>query len=236
MKSVSYIISGYNEEEIIEETVEECVKILSEQFEDFELILIDDDSKDNTAKLMEKAQERYPDKIRFLPNYINLNFGTSILRGFKVATKEYVFYNATDLPLSLNDTNSIVEDMKDNDVLVLERISYKTTKWRKIVSNINIILLRLLFPKLIKGTPILNFTQVFKREAINKVIPLARSPIFIWPEMIFRAKLIGLKVGNRRTNLNEKYNRVGSFGKPHDIIWGLYDMFRFRICLWRKKI
>lgn len=33
-----------------------------------------------------------------------------------------------------------------------------------------------------------------------------------------------------------RVKRKGTLGKPHDIIWGIYDIIRFRIRLWKRNI
>lgn len=232
---VSYILAGYNEGEIIEGSIKKCLEMLERDFDDYELILVNDASKDSTGKVMETAAEQNK-KVIYLENLVNLNFGTSVLRGIMAATKEYVVYNAIDLSFPLSDAKKVITKAQKYDVLVLERIAYKCVFWRKITSIINRILLKILYPKLMKGTPVTNYVQVFRRDIVDSIIPFARSPIFVWPEMIFRAKLMGLRVGNVKNVPFVKKVRAGSFGKPHDIIWGIYEMLRFRIRCWKKDI
>ena len=236
-QSVSFIIAGYNEEENVLTAVEEVWQVLHSNFTDYEIILVTDGSKDDTLEKMEQCEKKYPN-IKLLNNLINLNFGTSVLRGIKAAQKDYVVYDAFDLPLKPEDFVEKFEEMveENTDVLVLQRTNYLCTTWRKITSNINVIMLRLLFPKLTQNTPILNFTQVYRRSIFDNIIPLARSPIFVWPEMVFRAKIQGFKVDNVIAVPSVKNVRKGAFGHPHDIIWGMYDMMRFRIRLWSKNI
>lgn len=231
-KSVSVVLAGYNEEENIEKAMKETYDALTDSFEEFELILVDDGSKDNTLERMRTFSER-KSKVVVLPNYVNLNFGASVLRGLSYAKNDIVVYNACDLPLANSDMVRIIKDMDETvDVLVLERTDYKTTKWRGITSDVNKLFLKILFPKLTKGTPVLNFVQIYKRDVIKNILPLARSPIFVWPELIFRAKLRGYKVENIKVKCNVENLRKGAFGHPHDIIWGIYEMLRFRIRLW----
>ncbi len=232
---VSYILAGYNEEEIIEESVKKCLKMLEIDFDDYELILVDDASKDNTGKIMSSIAEQN-ERVIYIENEVNLNFGISVLRGMKAATKEYVVYNAIDLCFPIADTKKIITKAQKYDVLVLQRTVYIGTFWRKITSSINRLLLNSLFPKLMKDTPITNYVQVFRREIIDSIIPLARSPIFVWPEMIFRAKLMGMRVGNVKSIPHVTRIKKGAFGKPHDIIWGIYEMLRFRVRCWQKNI
>jgi undecaprenyl-phosphate 4-deoxy-4-formamido-L-arabinose transferase len=235
-ESLSYIIAGYNEESIIENSIRECHSTLSEDFPDFEIILVDDASTDNTRAIMENLAKEFSN-IKVICNLVNLNFGTSVLRGIKAASKDIIIYNAADLPLSPKDTKAITKQMREYDLLVLERKQYHATGWRKLTSSVNILLLRLFYPRLTKGTPVLNFVQMFRKEIVDQILPLARSPIFVWPEMIFRAKLnSSIKVGNMPVDLNIGVTRKGAFGKPHDIIWGIYDMLRFRIRSWNKKL
>lgn len=232
-KKVSLILAGYNEENNIEQSMRLSYQALDNAFETFELILVDDASKDHTLEKMHLFAQEHAN-VRILPNYINLNFGAAVLRGMLAARYDFVVFNACDLPLSVEDmVHLLLED--DADVLVMERIGYKTTKWRGITSDINKLFLKILFPKLTKGTPILNFVQIYRREKLSGILPLARSPIFVWPELVFRAKLADLSVKNIPVKCNVENVRKGSFGHPHDIIWGIYDMVRFRIRVWSRN-
>jgi len=232
---VSYILAGYNEEPIIEDSIKRCITSLEKDFDDYELILVDDASTDKTGVIMDRFSEENH-KIVVLHNLVNLNFGTSVLRGIKAAKKDWIIYNAVDLPLMPEDTISVLKSAQAYDVLVLERTCYSGVLWRHITSKINTLMLHILFPILMQKTPITNYIQVFRRECITQCMPFARSPIFAPPEMIFRAKLAGLRVGNQKHLPHVENKRKGAFGNPHDIIWGVYEMLRFRIRLWRRKI
>lgn len=235
-RKVSVILAGYNEHDNIEKAMIQTYSALEENFEDFELLLIDDASKDDTLdRMIAYAQNK--SNVKVFPNYINLNFGTSVLRGILAATGDIIIFNACDLPLSVDDMVTILKGFDEQtDLLVLQRTDYKTTKWRSITSDINRLLLKILYPRLTKGTPIMNYVQVFNRRCIKDIIPLARSPIFVWPEMIFRAKIKGLCVKNIAVKCNVEHIRKGAFGHPHDIIWGIYDMLRFKIKVWSRCV
>lgn len=232
-RTVSVILAGYNEEDNIEYAMEETFRSLNDNFHVYELLLVDDASRDSTLDRMEAFASTH-EHVRVLRNYVNLNFGTSVLRAMLAAENEYVTYNACDLPIKPEDLVHLLQNMdKNSDVLVMERKDYLTTKWRGLTSKANILLLKLLFPRLTKGTPILNFSQIFKRDSVKKIMPYARSPIFVWPELVFRAKLKGMQVENVPVKCNITKVRKGSFGHPHDIVWGIYEMVRFRIHLWK---
>ena len=230
--SLSLIIAAYNEAAIIEESILTCIHILEEDFEDFEIILVDDGSKDATGAIADTLDQKYP-CVRVLPNLINLNLGVSIQRGMAAASKDIVTFNAADLPLHPSQYKILVSEMHDLDMLVLEREEYlAASKWRKFTSLVNRVLLTILFPRLKKGLRDTNYTQLVRKSIIPVIMPLARGPVFTMPEMIFRAKHAGLNVKARGIEYNPQFVRKGAFGKPHDIILSIYEMWRFRIRLW----
>ena len=236
-KSVSVIIAGYNEEKSIESAANIMYDTLNDAFETFELILIDDASKDRSFDIMQKFSEG-KDNVVVAENYVNLNFGTSILRGMMMVKYDYITFTACDLPVSPYDIVRLINEMDDScDMLVMERTDYITTTWRGITSGINKVLLHVLYPMLTKHTPVLNYSQIYRKRIIQDIVPISRSPIFVWPELIFRTKLLNNSSWeNKRVKCRVENLRSGSFGHPHDIIWGLYDMARFRVRLWRKDI
>jgi len=230
MPTVSYIISAYNEESIIRDSLKYCIECLNKDFEDYEIILVNDGSKDKTGEIMEEIANNNV-KIIVMHNLINLNMGISIQRALSIASKDYAIFNAADLPLDPAVTSTIISLMNDGtDVLILQREKYLgTNMWRRFASLINRAIMFALFPKEKWGIRDTTNIQVYRKDIIKKILPIARSPIFFCTEMVFRAKRLGLKVKTHDVEYNPRHIRTGAFGKPHDIIWGLYDTLRFKI-------
>ena len=65
--SLSVILAGYNEESNVVLAVEKTRKMLEDNFENWEIILVDDGSKDNTFIEMQKCANIMPE-IKFLPD------------------------------------------------------------------------------------------------------------------------------------------------------------------------
>jgi len=236
LQSVSVVLIAYNEKQLIHNALERCTQALLKDFEDFEIILVDDGSNDGTGEVMEEYAKKIG-QIKVFHNGINLNLGITVQRGFANATKDYVVFNSVDLPLAPEDISGLVKRAKDVDVLVLERKTYEgATKWRKLTSKINQIMLHILFPFAARGIRDLNYTQIYRREILPFVMPLAKSPAFTTPEMILRAKYRKLRVEPVLTDYHPRTAGKTSLGKPHDIIWSMYDMFRFRLISWMRLL
>lgn len=84
---VSVIVTSYNHEKYIRECID---SILMQKGVDFELIIGDDFSQDNTRKILEEYQKQYPEIIKLLPLTENLGVTKNLKRCLKEATGDYI--------------------------------------------------------------------------------------------------------------------------------------------------
>ena len=90
MPKVSIVIPVYN----VEKLLDRCIKsLLNQTYKDYELIFIDDGSKDNSLKILEKYKQNK--KIKILTQKNN---GPAITRnrGIKLAKGEYIMFVDSD--------------------------------------------------------------------------------------------------------------------------------------------
>lgn len=230
-RGLSFVLFVYNEEDIVEAAARRCLEALERDFEDFELILIDDGSRDRTGEIMDRLAAEDP-RVVVHHNLVNLNIGISIQRGIVAAKKEFVVYDGADLPLAPEDAKWLVSEMEDCDVLLLDRKTFAGyTRWRWFTSQVNRTLLRVLFGARWRD---MNYSQMFRRSIVDDIRCVGKSPAFTAPELILRAMRLGLRVKSVPTDYHARPVRTGSLGRPHDILWSMYDLFRFRFTIWGK--
>ena len=82
--TISVLIAVYNAEDTIKAAIE---SILNQTFQDFEIIVIDDGSTDNTVKIIE---ELYDERIAIYSNSANLGQIKSLNKGLKYCRGEYI--------------------------------------------------------------------------------------------------------------------------------------------------
>jgi len=89
---VSVILPTYNRAYIIEKSIQ---SVLNQTYQDFEIIVIDDGSIDNTEEIIKELQEK-DNRIRYLR--LNINKGASHARneGIKIAQGEYITFQDSD--------------------------------------------------------------------------------------------------------------------------------------------
>ena len=92
----SILLPAYKAAGIIGETID---SILNQTFKDFELIIIDDKSPDNTYEILEKYASK-DNRIRLFLNKKNLGYSGNLQECFTKATGEFIFLMGNDNILS----------------------------------------------------------------------------------------------------------------------------------------
>ena len=92
---ISIIVPVYNAEKYIRETIE---SVKAQTFTDWELILVDDQSKDGSVRIIEEEEKALPDKIRLIRQPENGGAAKSRNAGIRAANGRYIaFLDADDL-------------------------------------------------------------------------------------------------------------------------------------------
>lgn len=105
---VSIIIPIYNEEKTIIEILESVNNQKIDSVE-FEIIVIDDGSEDNSLKILHEHKEMYS---KLIESKQNKGKGNAVREGLKVATGDYVLFQDADLEYDPNDYINILLPMK----------------------------------------------------------------------------------------------------------------------------
>ncbi|MBN2115875.1 MAG: glycosyltransferase family 2 protein [Anaerolineales bacterium] len=99
--ALSIIIPAYNEEALIASTLEGLRTYLAARPEQYELIVVDDGSQDNTLDAVRRWQECNEVELRLLANPQNRGKGFSIRRGVLESRGQFIIFIDADLPYEL---------------------------------------------------------------------------------------------------------------------------------------
>ena len=89
MSTVAIVMATYNGERYIREQVD---SILASSYQDFELFIFDDGSKDHTLQILQEYELQYPDKIHVHQNAENQGVVANFLHGVCKTTMDYVMF------------------------------------------------------------------------------------------------------------------------------------------------
>lgn len=101
--------------------LQKCIDSIMKQTEkDFELILINDCSPDNSQEIIDKYVNNYPDKIKCIINEKNIGQGCSRVKALDIASGEYIFFVDSDDYISEDYLDRFLSEVKKKkyDVVV----------------------------------------------------------------------------------------------------------------------
>jgi glycosyltransferase involved in cell wall biosynthesis len=233
--SLSVVFPAYNEVGNIERTIPRAVETLRRVVGRFEVLLIDDCSKDATYEIADELAKRYPE-IRLYKNEVNSRQGATLARGFGLASMDLVTHNAMDYPFHFEDLPVLLRHFlppENADVVVASRKTYPgTTAPRRFVSWTNRALIRAMFGTRIKDY---NFIQIYRRSFLTGLPSLSTATSFITPEKIIRAHHRGLKVAEEEVDYYRRELGTPSSANVKNIKQALKDMARLRFELSRGR-
>ncbi|MBU1170478.1 MAG: glycosyltransferase [Proteobacteria bacterium] len=132
---LSIVIPVFNEEGNLDELVRRCLDVLRGMGLCFELILIDDGSSDQSARIVEEAAQSNPGEI--LGVFLNRNYGqhSAILAGFEASKGDIIITLDADLQNPPEEIPALVAAIKQgHDVVGSVRQNRQDTSFRKISS------------------------------------------------------------------------------------------------------
>jgi putative flippase GtrA len=130
-RSLSVVLPAYNEEEVIEETLAMIGSALDGWKCDFELIVVNDGSKDATGSIVERRALSDP-RIRLISHPVNRGYGAALVTGFESATKETVFFMDADGQFDIQDLVRFFPLIEEYDAVLGYRIERQDSWMRKL--------------------------------------------------------------------------------------------------------
>ncbi len=137
INSFSVVIPVYNEEGCLEELIQRTLKVCREVGMKFEILLVDDGSKDNSATIMSNASAANPGEI--ISVILNRNYGqhAAIMAGFSLVSGDLIITLDADLQNPPEEIPKLIAAAKEgNDVVGTVRQKRKDTFFRRFASMI----------------------------------------------------------------------------------------------------
>jgi len=203
---VSFIIPCYNEREGIRKTISNLADFLKKNKIKYDIIIVDDGSKDGTLDII-KNMQKYDKKIRLLLRKQNPGFGYSLIDGSEIAKGNIVIWVMGDSSDDLNTILKMIEKINLGFDMVIGSRNVSggsrgdQDKLKAFGSRLYSRLAKFLF-----GLPVYDITnafRAFRKELIFK-IQLENGNFAISPEFSIKAHKKGFKIGEVPTNYNER--------------------------------
>lgn len=111
-KLVSVVIPCYNEEKNINRTLDQLLALVEEHPYQFEIIVVNDGSLDDSWRVIKSYAEKYP-KVIGVNEATNYGQSASYQAGFDLAKGEYILTLSADLEIPIENINKVIELLED---------------------------------------------------------------------------------------------------------------------------
>lgn len=133
VKSLSVFFPVYNEEQNITRTIEKAIKVLEKLDLVWEVLIIDDGSKDGTGKIADELAKKEK-KIRVI-HKSNGGYGTALREGFYNARYDWIVYTDSDGQFDFSEVVKFLEKAENSDVVWGYRVKRKDPIYRIIFAK-----------------------------------------------------------------------------------------------------
>ncbi len=197
---LSVIIPAYNEEKRLPRTIKEIDAYLKKQNYDYEILVVNDGSKDRTAEIV-KAQTPAIKNLKLIDNKINQGKGAVVKQGMLEAKGEYRLFTDADNSTSIDQIEKMWPEFeKGFDIVIGSRdikgaILDPPQNWfRRFVGDGFKI-----FRKIVVGLWEVEDSQCgfkcFTKKAVEAIFPKCQINRFAFdPEILLIGKKIGYKI------------------------------------------
>ena len=160
---VSIIIPAYNEEKGIKQTLDEILSFAKKELKNYQIIVVDDCSEDNTGAMLKEYKE-----IVLLKNPINIGYGGSIKAALCHARHNHILIIDADGTYPADEINKLLPFADDFDMVIGARKGrhYRGTLFKNLSRRIFYLLVKYVTGE--KIPDVNSGLRVFKKDKITK--------------------------------------------------------------------
>lgn len=141
---LSLVLPAHNEEENITLVVERALEILPRYCEEFEIIVVDDGSKDKTPQIIDQLSAK-DSRVRPQHHPVNKGYGAALTTGFKASTGDSVMFMDADRQFDIADIGLLAPFVKNFDIVAGFRMRRNDPFHRRVFAETFNVVVRVLF-------------------------------------------------------------------------------------------
>jgi glycosyltransferase involved in cell wall biosynthesis len=232
---LSYFFPAHNEEANLEGLVTEALEVLPGLAETFEIIAVDDGSRDRTPQIADRLAAEHPDLVRVVHHDVNRGYGGALRSGFEAARYELLAFTDGDRQFRVADLGRLIERLGQADgpdVVVGYRIRRADPLVRILYARTYKLANRVLFGLRVRDVDCA--CKLFRREALDG-IRVESGGAFFSAELLIKIRWAGRSVVE--VGVPHYPRTAGSpTGARPSVIWrAVKDFWGLRLRLWANR-
>jgi glycosyltransferase involved in cell wall biosynthesis len=232
VQRLSYFFPAHNEEPNLRPLVDEALVALPRLAETFEIIIVDDGSRDRTAAIADELTAEHPGVVRAVHHATNRGYGAALRSGFAAATHELVAFTDGDRQFRVLDLERLIARLSEPDrpdVVAGFRIRRADPIIRTIYARAYRLANRLFFGLQVRDVDCA--CKLFRRDALDG-IRVESGGAFFSAELLIKLRASGRSLVE--VGVPHHARTAGSpTGARPAVIWrAVKDFWALRLRLW----
>lgn len=188
---LSIFFPFWNEEQNLEQVIKKAIPIAENVADKWEIIMVDDGSSDKTLEIAKNLAKK-DSRLIAVSHDKNRGYGAALKTGFSKAKYQLVVFNDGDGQFDFSEINKFLEKISKSDLVIGFRKKRLDNPFRHILMNLlkiwDFIFFGFRFKDIDCGF------KLFKKEALDKIMPFNSEGAMITTEILAKAKRANLKI------------------------------------------
>jgi glycosyltransferase involved in cell wall biosynthesis len=191
LQELSLFFPCHNEAENLEALVADALAALPALASRYEVILVDDGSRDDTAGVAERLVQQHGGAVRLVRHEVNRGYGGALRSGFAAARYDYLAYTDGDRQFRVADLARLVESAEStgSPVVIGYRLQRADPPLRLIYATLYRVANRIWFGLRVRDVDCA--AKLFRRDVLRN-INVHSDGAFFSAELLIRLRLAGV--------------------------------------------
>ncbi len=232
VERLSYFFPAHNEEANLAGLIDEALAVLPSLAATFEIIIVNDGSRDRTQQIADDLTAANPGVVRGVHHPVNLGYGAALRSGFRTAHYELVAFTDGDRQFRVEDLGRLTARLTEADqpdVVAGFRIKRADPLIRTVYAKAYRLANRVLFQ--LQVTDVDCACKLFRREVLDGV-RVESGGAFFSAELLIKLRAAGATIVEVGVPHFARTAGSATGARPQVILRAVRDFWRLRLSMW----
>jgi glycosyltransferase involved in cell wall biosynthesis len=232
---LSWFFPAHNEEANLEGLVQEALGTLPGLADTFEIVIVDDGSRDRTGPIADDLTAAHPGIVRAVHHPTNLGYGAALRSGFGSARYDHVAFTDGDRQFRVADIGRLIDRLAEPDrpdVVVGYRIKRADPLVRTVYARFYRLANRIFFGLRVRDVDCA--CKLFRREALEG-LAVESGGAFFSAELLIKLQVAGRSVAEVGVPHHPRTAGSPTGARPSVVFRAVRDFWFLRLRMWANR-
>jgi glycosyltransferase involved in cell wall biosynthesis len=232
---LSYFFPAHDEEANVEGLVDEALETLPTLAEVFEIVIVDDGSRDGTGDIADRLAAAHPDLVRVVHHPANLGYGAALRSGFRAARFELIGFTDGDRQFRVADLGRLLDRLgaaDRPDVVAGYRLRRADPLLRTVYARLYRLANRVFFGLRVRDVDCA--AKVFRHDAL-KDVRVASGGAFFSAELLIKLRASGRTVVEVGVPHHPRTAGSASGARVSVVVRAVREFWTLRLLMWADR-